>query len=173
MEPMFEVLVFVYENYWHGASCPEPAALEKKLNAVGFDADEIAEALAWLQELSLAAREQPAPTTQPSSGHASPRPSKSEALAQSAYSQRIYTTAEQLHLGLACLGFVTFLENAGALPSYLREIVLERAMAAPARPVALADFKVIVLMVFWRLGIEPDALILDELCDDGAHRVAH
>ncbi len=168
---MFEVLVFVYENYWHGASCPEPAALEQKLNAVGFDAEEIAQALSWLQELSLAA--QPAPSARPSSGHGSHKPTKAEALAQSPYSQRIYTTDEQLHLGAACLGFVTFLENAGALPSYLREIVLERAMAAPARSVALEDFKVIVLMVFWRLGIEPDALILDELCDDGAHRVAH
>lgn len=173
MVPMFEVLVFVYENYWHGASCPEPAALEQKLGAVGFDAEEIAEALGWLQELSVAAREQPAPTTPPSTGYASPKPSSSEALAQSAHSQRIYTAAEQRHLGVACLGFVTFLESAGALPSYLREIVLERAMAAPARSMALADLKVIVLMVFWRLGIEPDALVLDELCDDCADRVAH
>ena len=168
---MFEVLVFVYENYWHGASCPEPAALAHKLGAVGFDAEEIAQALSWLQELSLAAREQPAPAARPSPG--SHKPSKSEVIAQSAHSQRVYTHTEQNQLGAACLGFVTFLENAGAMPSYLREIVLERAMAAPARPVALADFKVIVLMVFWRLGIEPDALILDELCDDGAHRVAH
>ncbi|MBA3057565.1 MAG: DUF494 domain-containing protein [Gammaproteobacteria bacterium] len=170
---MFEVLVFVYENYWHDACCPEPAALAQKLGAVGFDAEEIEQALAWLQELSLAAHAQPAPSARLGAGHDAIQPFKSEALAQSPYSQRIYTTAEQLHLGVACLGFVTFLENAGALPSYLREIVLERAMAAPARSVALEDFKVIVLMVFWRLGIEPDALILDELCDDGAHRVAH
>ncbi|NDP38219.1 MAG: DUF494 domain-containing protein [Rhodoferax sp.] len=170
---MFEVLVFVYENYWHGASCPEPAALEQKLNAVGFDAEEIAEALGWLQELSVAAREQPAPTAQASTGDNSKLPGKTDAVAQSPHGQRIYTAAEQLHLGVPCLGFVSFLESAGALPSYLREIVLERAMAAPANPLALEDFKVIVLMVFWSLGLEPDALILDELCDDGAHRVAH
>ena len=30
---MFEVLVFVYENYYAGDSCPEPAHLERKLNA--------------------------------------------------------------------------------------------------------------------------------------------
>jgi Smg protein len=28
-------------------------------------------------------------------------------------------------------------------------------------------------MVYWRFGEEPDALVLDELCDDGAARVAH
>jgi Smg protein len=44
---MFEVLVFVYENYYAGDSCPEPAHLERKLNAVGFESEEIEDALAW------------------------------------------------------------------------------------------------------------------------------
>jgi Smg protein len=30
-----------------------------------------------------------------------------------------------------------------------------------------------VLMVYWRFSIEPDALILDELCEDTQDRVAH
>lgn len=170
---MFEVLVFVYENYWHGESCPEPADLQQKLSAVGFDAEEIQDALSWLHDLSLAAHGQSAPKTQTIAGHCGKEPAKTGVIAQSPDSQRIYTTAEQQHLGVTCLGFVSFLESAGALPSYLREIVLERAMAAPANPLALDDFKVIVLMVFWRLGLEPDPLILDELCDDGASRVAH
>ncbi|ABD71562.1 protein of unknown function DUF494 [Rhodoferax ferrireducens T118] len=170
---MFEVLVFVYENYWHGESCPEPADLQPKLSAVGFDAEEIQDALTWLHDLSLAAREQSVATAPAGAGHSTQEASRTDALAQSPHSLRVYTAAEQNHLGAPCLGFVTFLENAGALPGPLREIVLERAMAAPAYPLALEDFKVIVLMVFWRLGLEPDALILDELCDDGASRVAH
>jgi Smg protein len=170
---MFEVLVFVYENYWSGESCPEPADLQQKLSAVGFDTEEIQDALTWLHDLSLAAREQSAAIAPAGAGHSAQEASKIDAIAQSPHSLRVYTAAEQNHLGAPCLGFVTFLENAGALPSPLREIVLERAMAAPANPLALEDFKVIVLMVFWRLGLEPDALILDELCDDGASRVAH
>jgi len=170
---MFQVLVFVYENYWYGESCPEPADLQQKLSAVGFDAEEIQDALTWLHDLSLAACEQSAPIARIGPGHSTQEASKTDAIAQSPHSLRVYTTAEQNHLGVPCLGFVTFLESAGALPSPLREIVLERAMAAPANPLALEDFKVIVLMVFWRLGLEPDALILDELCDDGASRVAH
>ena len=43
---MFEVLVFVYENYWQGDACPEPPQLKRKLNAVGFAEDKV-------QELSL------------------------------------------------------------------------------------------------------------------------
>jgi len=27
--------------------------------------------------------------------------------------------------------------------------------------------------VYWSAGIEPDALILDELCDDDSERIAH
>jgi Smg protein len=30
-----------------------------------------------------------------------------------------------------------------------------------------------VLMVYWRFGQEPDALLLDELCGDDADRVVH
>ena len=51
---MFEVLVFVYENYYAGDGCPEPAHLERKLNAVGFDAEEIEDALNWLKGLNTA-----------------------------------------------------------------------------------------------------------------------
>ena len=55
----------------------------------------------------------------------------------------------------------------------MREIAIDRAMAAPGDPVALDEFKIIVLMVYWSTGIEPDALVLDELCDQDSRRVAH
>ena len=38
---------------------------------------------------------------------------------------------------------------------------------------ALDDFKVLVLLVFWSLGQEPDALILDELFVADEDRVIH
>ena len=31
---MFEVLTYVYENYWRGDACPEPQQLGRKLSAV-------------------------------------------------------------------------------------------------------------------------------------------
>ena len=48
-----------------------------------------------------------------------------------------------------------------------------RAMAAPGGSLALEDLKIIVLMVFWSMGEEPDALILDELFVDDADRLIH
>ena len=169
---MFEVLVFVYENYWRGDDCPEPAHLERKLNAVGFEADEIQEALTWLNDLNLAARGLQPPPLKEDACRLAP-PLTAQPLLQSAHSMRVYSTAEQEHLGAAGLGFVMFLENAGGLSAQMREIVLDRAMAAPGGPVPLDDLKIMVLMVYWSLGQEPDALILDELCDDSTHRVAH
>ena len=88
-------------------------------------------------------------------------------------SVRIYPAAEQSHLGAECLGFISFLESAGVLPASMREVVIERAMAAPGAPVSLDDLKIIILMVYWSFGQEPDALVLDELCDDNSDRVAH
>ena len=50
----------------------------------------------------------------------------------------------------------------------MREMVIDRATAIGNGPIELDDLKIIVLMVFWSLGEEPDALILDELfVDDG------
>lgn len=163
---MFEVLVYVYEHYWRGDACPEPEHLERKLSAVGFEAEEIEEALTWLSGLSLAAQ-----GTQTSDKTNSEKPV--DPRTQSSQSMRVYSTAEQEHLGSQCLGFISFLESSGVLPAHMREIVLDRAMAAPGDPVSIDDLKIMVLMVYWSFGEEPDALILDELCDDGSQRIAH
>jgi Smg protein len=76
-------------------------------------------------------------------------------------------------LGVQCIGFISFLESAGVLPAHMREVVIDRAMAAPGAPVSLEDLKIIILMVYWSFGQEPDALILDELCEDTSDRIAH
>ncbi len=163
---MFEVLVFVYENYWRGDACPQPEQLSRKLSAHGFEAEEIRDALVWLDGLNLVAQgaELSAPAGLPDAPPAG---------LQSPGSLRVYSIAEQDHLGAECLGFISFLESAGVLHPALREIVMDRAMAVPGDPVSVDDLKIIVLMVYWSMGKEPDALVLDELCDDTAGRLPH
>lgn len=155
---MFEVLVFVYENYYTGEACPEPAHLERKLSSVGFESEEIDDAMIWLKGLDTAAH---------------PAPPEPWLLQPSPSSVRIYPAAEQNHLGVQCLGFISFLESAGVLAAHMREVVIDRAMAAPGAPVSLDDLKIIILMVYWSFGQEPDALVLDELCEDTSDRIAH
>ena len=84
---------------------------------------------------------------------------------------RVYSPAEQEQLGEASIGFISFLESAGVLPPPMREMVIDRATAISGGPLDLEDLKIIVLMVFWSLGEEPDALILDELFVDEEDRL--
>jgi Smg protein len=150
---MFEVLVYLYENYWRPDACPDHDQLTRKLSAVGFESDEIQEALSWLDGL--------AETAQAYAGE------------QHADSLRVYSMAEIDRLGEDSIGFVSFLESAGVLPAAMREMVIDRASAVGDSPLALEDLKVIVLMVFWSLGEEPDALILDELFVAPEERLIH
>lgn len=150
---MFEVLVYLYENYWRPDACPEPKQLRRKLSAVGFEPDEIQDALRWLDGLANTAE----------SVTGSPVPG----------SMRIYTDAEREVLDEQAVGFIAFLESAGVLAAPLREMVIDRAMAVGSGAMGLDDLKIIVLMVFWSLGEEPDALVLDELFVDPDDRIIH
>ena len=154
---MFEVLVYLYENYWRPDACPEPKQLSRKLSAVGFEPEEIQDALRWLDGLAQNAQANAEPTTgSPVQG-----------------SMRIYTEAEREVLNEDSVGFICFLESAGVLPAPMREMVIDRAMAVGTGTMDLEDLKIIVLMVFWSLGEEPDALILDELFVDPGDRLIH
>lgn len=150
---MFDVLVYLYETYWRPDACPDHAQLTRKLSAVGFESDEIQEALSWLDGLSQAAQ----------TFHGE----------QSAQSIRLYNRDELDHLGDISVGFISFLEAAGVLPPPMRETVIDRAMAITTSPIDLEDLKIIILMVFWSQGAEPDALILDELFVAPEDRLIH
>jgi Smg protein len=150
---MFDVLVYLYENYWRPDACPDHQQLQRKLSAVGFEPEEIHEALRWLDGLA----------------------SSAESCVDSAGtgSMRIYADGERELLGEESIGFITFLESAGVLPPPLREMVIDRATAVGAGPIGLEDLKIIVLMVFWSLGQEPDSLVLDELFVAPEDRLIH
>lgn len=169
--PMFDVLAFVFDHYLHSDVCPELPALHRKLTAVGFDDAEIQTALVWLDELKSATRRAPAST--PLAGSLPAAYGCRDLGPATSAAMRVFSTAEQQRLGPAGWGFVVFLVSAGALPWQRLELVMERVMATSVDELALDDVKLIVLMVFWGLGEEPDALVLDELCDNPATRTAH
>ncbi|GAB1388694.1 MAG: hypothetical protein AMXMBFR78_02560 [Rubrivivax sp.] len=150
---MFDVLVYLYENYWRPDACPDHRQLQRKLSAVGFESDEIQLALSWLDGLASSA--------------------EAKVSGQRRESLRVYTEAERELLGSDSIAFISFLESAGVLPPAMREMVVDRASAVGDTPIALDDLKVIVLMVFWSLGEEPDALILDELFVAPEDRLLH
>jgi Smg protein len=158
---MFDVLVYLYETYYRPDACPDSEALVKKLSAVGFEEDEISKALGWLTDLAET-------TNEFSMLHPQ----------QTSFSTgfRIYVDHEFDVLGAAAIGFIQFLESAKVINPLQREIVVERALAASDSQISLDKLKVIVLMVLWSQGKEPDGLMFDELFlddDDTQPRQLH
>jgi Smg protein len=145
---MFDILVYLFENYVHADACPEPAQLARKLTAAGFEEEEIADALEWLSGLrQMSDGESPSHCARPGS-------------------LRIYAEDELLRLGVECRGFLLFLENSGILDAACREMIVERALALGETEIELENLKVIVLMVLWQQDRPINGLILDELLND-------
>lgn len=158
---MFDVLVYLYETYYRPDACPDSAALAKKLSAVGFEEEEISKALGWLTDLAETTHDL-----------ADQYPQQTVF----SFGTRIYVACELDALGTAAVGFVQFLESAKVINPIQREIVIERALAATDTHISLDKLKVIVLMVLWSQGQEPDGLMFDELFvddDDATPRLLH
>lgn len=148
---MFDVLVYLYETYYRPDACPDSPALMKKLSAVGFEEKEISEALGWLTDLT----------------EANSVLATGTALAPAVPAGfRVYASRERDVLGTVSIGFLHFLESANVLDASQREVVVDRALAASSVPISLDKLKVIVLMVLWSQGKEPDSIIFDELFAD-------
>lgn len=149
---MFEVLVYLFHNYYTPEACPSADVLAKRLAAAGFEHEDIDEALGWLLGLAEATEDCVDLADIESDG------------------MRFYAEFEQQQLGPEAIGFITFLENSGVLAAPMREIVIERALVCSESPVQLETIKIIALMVLWSQEAEVDRLILEELLrHDGEH----
>lgn len=152
---MFDILVYLFENYYAPESCPSAEVLAKRLAAAGFEHTDIDDALGWLVGLAETTEQCVELSETPGTG------------------TRVYADCEQQFLGAGPIGFITFLEATGALSPVLREIVIDRAMATADAPMSLHKIKIIALMVLWSQEAEVDHLILEELLRDDEYRLLH
>jgi len=152
---MFDILVYLFENYYTPQACPAADVLARRLAAAGFEHEDIDDALGWLYGLAETTEHCVDLARTPGSG------------------TRVYTDSEYNQLGSEAIGFLAFLESSGVLPAALREIVIDRALAANEAPVSLSKLKIIALMVLWSQEAEIDNLVLEELLEDGGARQIH
>ena len=110
---MFDILVYLFENYYTPQACPSADVLAKRFIAVGFEHEDVDDALGWLYGLAETTERCVDLAYTPSSG------------------TRIYTDHKYQQFGSESIGFITFLESTGVLPTRLREIVIDRALASP------------------------------------------
>jgi Smg protein len=152
---MFDVLVYLYENYGAFEACPDASALGRSLADAGFDDDEIREALAWLQGLARIVED------------------TGNLPIERGDSVRVYSPREMEQLGTEAVGFLVYLDSARQLSPKQREIVIERALATTDSPLSVGTIKIIVLMVLWSHSADVDFLLLEELLDDDETHAMH
>jgi len=140
---MFEVLVYLFENYFEANIHPDQHTLAKELSAAGFEDADINGAFDWFD--ALEAMSQP----------------ETQANIANPGILRIYSEIETKKISSESLGFLMFLEQAGVLNPAQRELVIDRAMALP-ESISLEETKWIVLMALWNQGKAGDYLFVED-----------
>lgn len=143
---MFDILLYLYDNYLVTDVQPDAETLSRKLAAIGFESEDIDRALNWLAALDELAPDGDGPE---------------------ATGSRCYTAEESQRLAPEGIGFLIHLEAAGLLPGRAREWVIEQALALEDAEVAADKIKWITLLAISRLNGPGDALWLEDLVRAG------
>lgn len=127
---MLEVLVYLLENYRCVEACPKETVLAQKLTSQGFSEYSVRCALFWLSELSESLGQE-------------------KSIAFQKKSIRIYTSQEKQKLDVECLQLLYMLESCELISPFVRELIIERALAIKEASLGLEKFKIIILIVLW------------------------
>ena len=126
-ENIFEVLMYLFENYMESESelFPDNDAIRTELVEAGFEHMEVNKAFEWFASLSKQRGIKPTTSS----------------------TFRIFSTHEKIRLDLECRNLILFLEHNGILSSANREMVIDRIMALENEEISLEKLKWITLMV--------------------------
>lgn len=152
-ESMFDILVYLFENYFEAELHPDHGKLARELSAAGFDSDEISRAFDWFTGLEQLSTDAAYPETFAASS-----------------ATRCFAAQEQTKLDTQAQGLLTFLEASGILNPIQRECVIDRVLALAESEVSLEHVKWIVLMVLWSHG-QDYVFIEDFLAGDDEPRL--
>ena len=142
---MFDILVYLVENYFHSGDFPDAETISKRLSAAGFEDDDISEALTWLSGFEQTEHGTTYPAFNSSRGF------------------RVYADEELSSLTTEARGFILFLEDSEIITAPQRELIVERILAIAESGVDLEKIKLIVLMVLWNQEQPVEGLILELL----------
>lgn len=132
---MFDVLVYLFETYLHSEveMHVNQDALTEDLTEAGFAAEDIYNALNWLEKLTALQEGKNA----------------AYCIGNDPQAMRIYTDQEGDCLDADCRGFLLFLEHTQILRPETREMVIDRVMALDDTDFDLDGLKWVVLMVLF------------------------
>jgi Smg protein len=151
-ESMFDVLMYLFENYMEEGSefNPDQETLTTELTQAGFPQREVSKAFDWLEDLTNLRNND---TKLPLASHTG--------------SIRHYAPQEMERLDTDARGFLMFMEQSGVLDPISRELVIDRVMALESDEMDLEQLKWVILMVlFNQPGQEYAHALLEDVVFD-------
>lgn len=141
---MFDILMFLFESYFHAGRYPNSDRLSRKLSAAGFEEEDIHQALTWLSGLEQLNKAN-YPSTINDSGN------------------RCYADLEIKLTSPEVRSFLTFWEQSKMIVPVEREMILDRVIALNRVSLSLDNVKLITLMVLWSQRQDLDPLVVEDL----------
>lgn len=141
---MFEVLVFMFENYFANHALPGNDVMEQELSAAGFEQNDILGAFDWYAEMQS-------------------RLNKNNVAYSHVYSGfRVFSELELKKLSIESISFILFLHQANVINNVERDLIVDRAMALKQQAVKVEEMRWIVMIALWNEGREKDYLFVED-----------
>lgn len=141
---MFEVLVFMFENYLAHRTLPDNDIMTQELSAAGFEQADILGAFDWYYEMKTMLNEPVAIYSHQNTG------------------TRIFGDCELKKISTESLSFVLFLQQADVINDVERDLIIDRAMALKQEQIKIEEMRWITMIALWNVGREKDYLFVED-----------
>ena len=141
---MFEVLVFMFENYFAHHAMPDSEVLTQELSAAGFEQSDITGAVSWFDEMKTMLKQPAAIYNHQSSG------------------TRIFAEFELKKINTESISFILFLQQANVINDVERDLIIDRAMALKQEHIHIEEMRWITMIALWNAGREKDYLFVED-----------
>lgn len=142
---MFEILLYLFEHYAKIETTPERAILAIKLNAAGFEGNEIEQVLDWLSDLNQIKQAQSA-----------------DILCHS-HAIRVYTGDEMHRLETTGVSFLGFIERSGMINARQREWIIHQVMSLGEGQDIEQQMRWITLVALWSQHPDQSIMLLEDM----------
>lgn len=141
---MFEVLIFMFENYFANHALPDQEVMQQELCAAGFEQSDILGAFDWFDEMKTKLNQ---PAAVYSHKHTATRQ---------------FADAEHSKINTESLSFILFLQQANVINDVERDLIIDRAMALKQEHIKIEEMRWITMIALWNKGREKDYLFVED-----------
>ena len=141
---MFEVLVFMFENYFANHAQPDSEELTIELSAAGFAQSDINGAVSWFDEMKTMLHQSTAIYTHQDTA------------------TRMFADIELKKINTESISFILFLQQAKVINDTERDLIIDRAMALKQEHIQIEEMRWITMIALWNAGREKDYLFVED-----------